>query len=206
MKEINGYNYTSAACSLAHSYLLPAVSKILRRLNPEGEQRIFELGCGNGAMADKLQKQGYDIVGVDPSRAGVTQANQNYPNLIIHQGSSYDDLASKYGRFPIVLSLEVVEHIFSPRRYVNCLFNLCEKGGTVIISTPYHGYWKNLALALTGKLDTHFTALWDYGHIKFWSIKTLAILITEAGFRDIKFVRVGRIPPFAKTMIAIAKK
>jgi len=55
-------------------------------------------------------------------------------------------------------------------------------------------------------MDKHFTALWDHGHIKFWSINTLTELLTEVGFVDIKFRRVGRIPSIAKSMIAIAKK
>lgn len=79
-------------------------------------------------------------------------------------------------------------------------------GGTAIVSTPYHGYWKNLALAVTGRMDAHFTALWDHGHIKFWSIATLGELLREAGFVDIRFERVGRVPPLAKAMIAIAQK
>ena len=79
-------------------------------------------------------------------------------------------------------------------------------GGTAILSTPYHGYWKNLALALSGKLDRHFTALWDHGHIKFWSMKTLALLLEAAGFCDIRFARVGRIPALAKAMSAVARR
>jgi 2-polyprenyl-6-hydroxyphenyl methylase/3-demethylubiquinone-9 3-methyltransferase len=55
-------------------------------------------------------------------------------------------------------------------------------------------------------MDDHFTALWDYGHIKFWSMKTLRQLLVEAGFVDIRFMRVGRIPALAKSMIAIAGK
>jgi 2-polyprenyl-6-hydroxyphenyl methylase/3-demethylubiquinone-9 3-methyltransferase len=74
-------------------------------------------------------------------------------------------------------------------------------GGALILSTPYHGYWKNLALAVTGKLDDHFTALWDGGHIKFWSRGTLAQLLEEAGFRVERFVGVGRLPFLWKSMI-----
>lgn len=205
-RDIDGYSYSSADCNPAHGYLLPAVIDILEKENAAGKGRIFELGCGNGAVANEFLKQGYEIVGVDPSREGVALANQNYPGLAIHQGSAYDDLACTYGRFPVVLSLEVVEHVFFPRKYAKCIFDLCEEGGTAIISAPYHGYWKNVVLAVSGKLDAHFTALWDYGHIKFWSIKTLTSLLTETGFRDISFKRIGRIPPLAKTMIAIARK
>jgi 2-polyprenyl-6-hydroxyphenyl methylase/3-demethylubiquinone-9 3-methyltransferase len=68
------------------------------------------------------------------------------------------------------------------------------------------GYLKNLALAVSGKMDAHFTALWDHGHIKFWSMKTLRLLLEEVGFTNIRFHRVGRIPPLAKSMFAIARR
>lgn len=55
-------------------------------------------------------------------------------------------------------------------------------------------------------MDAHFTALWDHGHIKFWSIQTLGELLHEAGFVDIHFERVGRVPALAKSMIAAARK
>ena len=112
----------------------------------------------------------------------------------------------KYGQYPVVTSLEVVEHVFFPRQYALTLYSLLEFGGVTIISTPYHSYLKNLAISITGKMDKHFTALWDYGHIKFWSMKTLSKLLREVGFVDIRFVRVGRIPVLAKSMIAIARK
>ena len=75
-----------------------------------------------------------------------------------------------------------------------------------MLSTPYHGYLKNLALAVVGKWDRHLTALWPGGHVKFFSIATLRTLLLEAGFNDIRFIRVGRLPPLAKSMIAVVRK
>lgn len=71
---------------------------------------------------------------------------------------------------------------------------------------PYHSYWKNLALTLTEKMNAQFTALWDHSHIKLWSVDTLTKLLREAGFTDIRFERVGRIPMLANSMIAITRK
>lgn len=149
---------------------------------------------------------GFEIQGIDYSESGIQVAREHYPHLRLDVGSAYDDLAAKYGKFSTVLSLEVVEHLFSPRQFAQTAFNLLESGGSAIISTPYHGYWKNLVLALTGKLDAHFTALWDGGHIKFWSIETIGSLLEEAGFEDIQIHRVGRIPILAKSMIVVARK
>ena len=102
--------------------------------------------------------------------------------------------------------MEVVEHVYAPRQFAKRVYDLLEPGGVAVISTPYHGYLKNLAIALLDKSDWHHTALWDHGDIKFWSIKTLGQLLAEAGFAEIKFLRVGRIPVLAKSMIAVARK
>lgn len=202
-----GYHYANSNHSQSHNCLLPAVRKLLSVLaSSNGERRLFELGCGNGSVARALTQEGWDITGVDPSVEGICHAQSAHPDLKLSLGSAYDDLVSQYGTFPIVLSLEVVEHVYAPRDYARTVFNLLEPGGTAIISTPYHGYCKNLVLAITGKMDVHFTALWDHGHIKFWSISTLSRLLHEVGFEDIRFTRVGRIPPLAKSMIALARK
>jgi hypothetical protein len=70
-----------------------------------------------------------------------------------------------------------------------------------VISTPYHGYLKNLAIALAGKFDSHATALWNGGHIKFWSRKTLTSLLEQNGFRVESFIGAGRLPYLWKSMI-----
>jgi len=207
-KEIAGYHWADAELTPSHAYLLPALLREMSapRINSSAERRVFELGCGNGSVANVLSKNGWDVTGVDPSSEGIASANTQWPELKLYEGSAYDDLVARFGAYPVVTTLEVVEHVYFPRHYARTLFSLLEPGGIAIVSTPFHGYWKNLALAVTGRMDAHFTALWDHGHIKFWSIKTLGELLQEAGFIDIRFERVGRIPALAKSMIAIARK
>jgi 2-polyprenyl-6-hydroxyphenyl methylase/3-demethylubiquinone-9 3-methyltransferase len=206
MKEnVSVYRYDNHKLNSSHEYLLPSVTAILAKQLPSC-RRIFELGCGNGSVANALSQLGLEVTGIDASSEGIAQANQFYPDLNLQLGSAYDELRNQYGQFPVVISLEVVEHVYFPRKFSKTVYDLLEPGGVAIISTPYHGYWKNLALALSGKMDAHFTALWDHGHIKFWSPRTLESLLKEAGFKDITFKRVGRIPTLAKSMIALARK
>jgi 2-polyprenyl-6-hydroxyphenyl methylase/3-demethylubiquinone-9 3-methyltransferase len=205
--EISGYGYGTEAGSHTEAYLLPIVFRLLDEATARGRaKRVFELGCGNGSVAGILSRRGFDVTGVDPSVTGIGLAGKSHPGLKLEEGSSEMDLAAKYGSFPTVLSLEVVEHVYAPREYARRIFDLLEPGGQAILSTPYHGYLKNISLALTGKLDKHFTALWDHGHIKFWSIKTLGLLLKEAGFENPRFYRVGRVPWLAMSMIAVARK
>lgn len=206
--SISGYRWQDAELNFSHAYLLPALKSELANIRKGNSsvQTLFDLGCGNGSVANALNEEGWAVTGVDSSDEGIERANSQYQHLKLYKGSAYDDLVAAYGQFPVVISLEVVEHLYSPRECARNLFNLVESGGVLIISTPYHGYLKNLALAITGRFDRHFTAMWDHGHIKFWSIRTLTDLLSEAGFREIRFERVGRLPQLAKSMIAIAKK
>ena len=205
--SIDGYVWEDASHHKAHGYILPAVERLLSESALEVEERrLFDLGCGNGSTAARLTSCGWSVVGVDPSRQGIERGKAAYPELQLFFGSAYEDLSSEYGQFPVVISLEVVEHVYAPRDYAATLFDLVEPGGIAIVSTPYHGYFKNLALAVSGKMDSHFTALWDHGHIKFWSEKTLRQLLTESGFSSVSFLKVGRVAPLAKSMIAVARK
>jgi SAM-dependent methyltransferase len=143
------FKFDSAEAEHTAQYLLPAVLRILAGEGEFAKTSIFDLGSGNGAMAELLRRHAYEVVGVDPSTSGIREAHRVY---------------------------------------------------------PYHGYLKNVGMALSGKLDGHFTALGDEGHIKFWSIPTLKQLLMEAGFGGISFQRIGRIPVFAKSMIALARR
>jgi 2-polyprenyl-3-methyl-5-hydroxy-6-metoxy-1,4-benzoquinol methylase len=197
------YRHEGAENPLSYNYLFPAV---LEALGPYQGQRVFDLGCGTGAFDQLLTERGFQLTGVDPSESGIAIGQAAFPNLNISIGSAYDDLAAKFGTYPAVISLEVVEHLYEPHKWSKTAYDLLDHGGTLIASTPYHGWLKNVAIAVSGKFDFHVHPLRTHGHIKFWSVSTLRTLLLSAGFTSIRFERVGRIPQLACSMIAIARK
>lgn len=200
------YAYSSAKESWGDAYLWPTVLRELQRWAP-APSRIFELGCGNGGTARSLEQHGYSVVGVDPSQSGIALAGQfASANLRFEVGSTAEDLAERFGRFRAVISLEVIEHCASPREFMRVFASLIEPGGVGILSTPYHGYLKNLALAVSGRFDRHFDPLWETGHLRFFSIDKLRSLFEEFGFTHHEFHRVGRIPPLAKSVVAVIRR
>ena len=196
------YKYYDARPSFANAYLWPALELEIRR-HSWVTRRAFDLGCGNGATCDLLSKHGFIVTGVDTSSSGIEHGKSAFPRVRLDIGSAYDDLASRYGNFDLVVSLEVIEHCMEPRAFARTFLDLIAPGGIGFLSTPYHGYLKNVALALSGKMDRHFSVLWDGGHIKFFSVKTLGALLREAGAQHVRFERVGRLPQLAKSLIAV---
>ena len=156
-------------------------------------------------MTNQVRNLGYKVIGIDPSADGIEIASKSYPETEFIKGDSRT-LSAFHGNQKLIYSLEVIDHIYDPYDFMNSVYSALQNQGIAIISTPYHGYFKNVLIAILGKFDDHVTALWRNGHIKFWSRKTLSVLITECGFEVLEFHRVGRVPPLAKSMIFVIRK
>jgi SAM-dependent methyltransferase len=175
---------------------MPHILNACRAFNAK---RILDVGCGNGALCAALARTGVEAVGCDPSVEGITLARRAHPHIQFRQLSVYDDPAQlDLGEFDAIVSTEVIEHLFYPRALPHFASQLLRSGGHVVLSTPYHGYLKNLALSVTGKWDRHFSPLWDGGHIKFWSRRTVDEMMTEASFEFVRFLGAGRVPLFVE--------
>jgi 2-polyprenyl-6-hydroxyphenyl methylase/3-demethylubiquinone-9 3-methyltransferase len=169
---------------------------------------VLDIGCGNGSLTAAWARDGWDVTGVDLSESGIALAKASHKNIAFHQMSAGPELLEYFGEncFDAIVSAEVVEHLYAPRDLVRSAFKLLKDGGFLILTTPYHGYLKNLAIAATGKMDRHWTALGDCGHIKFWSWNTIRCLLDEAGFTVPEFRGAGRLPLFWKSMVVRAWK
>ena len=90
--------------------------------------------------------------------------------------------------------------------YIAGRYAALRPGGRFDCSTPYHGYLKNLVIALAGKWDVHANPLWDGGHIKLWSRNTLSQLLRETGFQNLHFRGAGRAPYLWMSMVMSGDK
>jgi len=170
----------------------------------DGVRSICDLGCGNGHISGRLAALGYAVTGVDASASGIRIARQTYPNAEFIDAPVDCDL--NVGQFDLVISSDVIEHLYRPSDLLEATVAQLKPGGHVLLGTPYHGYLKNLVLAATGKMDAHFSALHDGGHIKFFSVNTLSSLMRSHGFDDLKFTFYGRAPWLWKNMICHARR
>jgi 2-polyprenyl-3-methyl-5-hydroxy-6-metoxy-1,4-benzoquinol methylase len=206
MSEYKDFGFNHAGASHAHQYL---DEPILSLLDLKKNKKIIDLGCGNGALVKLLVEKGFDAYGTDASKKGIAIASQTMPERFAVQDLSKDQLPENLVdiNFDTVISTEVVEHLYDPRKFAEFCKNILSQngGGELIISTPYHGYFKNLIITLLDKWDAHTNPLFDGGHIKFWSKATLSKLLEEQGFTITHFIGCGRIPYLWKSMIIKAK-
>lgn len=196
--------YGSVEAAHTHAYLSEPILGICRMLKAK---RVLDVGCGTGSICAFLTDAGIKSDGCDPSESGILFARERNIGCKFELAGVYDDPV-EFGLtgYDVLVSTEVIEHLFAPRALPRFAQSALQPGGHLIISTPYHGYLKNLALSITNKWDFHHTPLWDGGHIKFWSRRTLSELLESEGFEVVGFVGAGRIPYLWKSMILIARK
>jgi 2-polyprenyl-6-hydroxyphenyl methylase/3-demethylubiquinone-9 3-methyltransferase len=198
------FEWNLAGASESHRYLARPIVELLNRF---GAKEVLDLGCGNGAFSGFLASKGFSVGGCDASASGLAIARESFPAMTFFQHDLANPLPSGHaGRYDAVVSLEVIEHLLLPRVLLNSAMQAMRPGGVFILSAPFHGYWKNLALAVTNKFDDHWHPLRDYGHIKFFSRRTLLQLFDECGFAVKAFLPVGRMRLLACSMIVAAQK
>jgi 2-polyprenyl-6-hydroxyphenyl methylase/3-demethylubiquinone-9 3-methyltransferase len=183
----------------AHDYLFPTIRAWLKQA---GANTVLDLGCGNGALTAALQREGFSMTGMDASESGIAVASRSFPEIPFAHSNLAAPLPTESRQsFDAVIAVEVIEHLLLPRQLFQRAKEALRPGGVFIVTTPYHGFLKNLAIALTNKFDDHWHPLRDYGHVKFFSRATLEQLFNEQAFGTERFARVGRISALAKSMI-----
>lgn len=206
MTDYVEYVYTDDNLDHTNKYLL---SPLLNTLKGKEHYRILDLGCGNGSLANKLIQLGYDVYGVDASLSGIEIAKKSNPARFFHLNLSTSDIPDDIMglNFDMIISTEVIEHLYSPEMFIELCARILENSEhqEIILTTPYHGYLKNLFLAIFDKWDHHLNPLWEGGHIKFWSKKTITKLLNLHNIDVLNIVGCGRTLYLWKSMLIHAK-
>ncbi len=180
---------------------------IVQQLVKAGAHSVLDLGCGNGWFSGALERCGFEVTGVDHSEGGLSIARQHHPGVRLQQMDlMLPPDPGLMSRFDAVVAIDMIDHVPLPRRLVEAALAALKPGGLLVVTSTFHGYTKNLVLALTGRFDTRWESLLDHGRVKFFSRSTLTSLLSEFELHDMHFETVGRIPTFARSMLIAARK
>ena len=168
----DNYNYAAYDENPDPSHRPMYLKHVLRFLKelPAGSS-LLDAGCGGGDFSLGLRDAGFNVFGSDLSETGIEHATKLIPEGHFEVASVYEDLTRPFQvmSFDGIVCIEVIEHLYSPASFAIRAFEALRPGGILVISTPYWGYLKNVALAVSGRLDRYHTVLWEGGHIKHFS-------------------------------------
>jgi 2-polyprenyl-3-methyl-5-hydroxy-6-metoxy-1,4-benzoquinol methylase len=203
--DVQGFMYQSTRETRTNLELLKPLRCMLECVPSGGT--VLDLGCGNGVISRHLVDWGYKVTGVEISESGLAQARLGCPQGRFLKASVTDpELPSvlEGQQFDAVIALEVIEHVFSAKNFIKNCKALVRESGVAILSTPYHGGLKVLLLCLSGRFERHFCAVYDGGHIRFFSRRSLTRMLETHGLKVLHFRGVGRVPWLWKSMLVKA--
>lgn len=207
---MQNYIYKDDGAQGADSYNFPRLKKLLIEIKnrefSHSKPYIFDIGCGNGRICRSLHSLGFDAVGLEISETGINIARKNSPNIIFYNNNIYDfNEPALHGKFDIVTAFELIEHLENPIEFLRQAKRYLKPGGYLLLSAPYHGYLKNLILSALNLWDRHFVLALNFGHVCFFSPKTIKQMLSEEGFTDLKFYFTGRFTYCWKSMLCLCK-
>jgi len=106
-------------------------------LSLAGGKRVLDLGSGEGYGTSLLSTCAARAVGVDLAPEAIYHARRTYrrPNLRFMYSDIYD-LDLEDDSFDLVCSLQVVEHLHDPARFMQEARRVLSPGGLCVITTP----------------------------------------------------------------------
>lgn len=90
--------------------------------------RLLEVGCGTGWFSKQAKERGADVVSLDIGHKLIQKTLERIPVHPIVADALY--LPFKNDIFDIVLSSDVIEHTFEPKRAVGEMSRVLKRGGS----------------------------------------------------------------------------
>jgi len=109
-------------------------------ISPLMGQRVLDVGCGGGILADSMANRGASVLGIDLSAkvlkvAQLHALDAQTPNIKYREVSAEALAAEQSGQFDAVTCMEMLEHVPDPASVVRSCAQLVKPGGWVFFST-----------------------------------------------------------------------
>ncbi|MDW7681977.1 MAG: methyltransferase domain-containing protein [bacterium] len=173
------------------------VFKILNRFISLPGMTVLDIGCGNGATASVLARQGAQVTALEIIPEPLPNISQQRIKFI---NGGFDGFQFNQNQFDVIILQDVLEHLPDPARSINKMSALLSRGGHLYFSTPnrfsffnlisdphwglplvslFPRSWVKILIFSTFRIDRRQRNDWP----ALLSMKRLLMLLNEAGFK-----------------------
>lgn len=157
------------------------------------DKHVLDMGCSTGYLARGLSERGNRVTGLELQEEWAERARPYLDELVVGDLDTMD-LVERFGeaRFDVVVYGDVLEHLKDPAAVLVQTRRILKEDGVVVVSMPNvaHG---DLRLSLfAGYWDYRPTGLLDDTHLRFFTLRSIERLMSQAGLTigDLRRVRV----------------
>ncbi|MEA2255893.1 MAG: hypothetical protein QOG35_1938 [Solirubrobacteraceae bacterium] len=148
-------------------------------------ERVLDLGAGDGAFAAELAAAGCEVVMADVAQEALRRARARVPGAEAVRLVEGAPLPFEEDAFDVVWAGEVLEHVADVVGLLAEVRRVLRWGGRLLVTTPWHG---RVVVASDRRLDPRAD------HLRFFSARTLAAVLGDAGFAEVTTGARGRWP------------
>ncbi|MFT6246517.1 MAG: 2-polyprenyl-3-methyl-5-hydroxy-6-metoxy-1,4-benzoquinol methylase [Salibacteraceae bacterium] len=143
---------------------------------------LLDVGAGYGFFLEIARQRGWNVHGTELTDEAVNHCTDK--GLTMFKGElqniDFGDL-----EFDVIITIEVIEHVYNPVEYLNKMHKVLRKGGKLYLTTP------NFNSYLRHRLKENYNVIEYPNHLGYFTRKTLKKLFTENGFKAIKIQTTG---------------
>ncbi len=101
---------------------------------------LFDAGCGIALQTIRLAPRFKNVVGIDIDKAKTREAEKlvkkNSINNVVIKTADLTKGKPTKEKFDVIISLEVIEHVFSDKKFISTLDKSLKNDGIIILSSP----------------------------------------------------------------------
>jgi SAM-dependent methyltransferase len=135
---------------------------------------VLEAGCGEGYGAGMLAEVAAGVLALDLDPVTAAHVARRYPRTGVARANLVA-LPVRDAGCDVVVSLQVIEHLWEQERFLRECFRVLRPGGTLLVSTPNR-------LTFSPGRDTPLNPF----HTRELAAAELAGLVRDAGFVDVE--------------------
>jgi O-antigen biosynthesis protein len=145
-------------------------------------ERVLDVGCSTGYVAERLQARGATVVGLDMDERAAAQARRFCE--AVHVGDVETmELPFEPASFDAIVCGDLIEHLRDPRAFLERVRPLLRADGRVVLSTPNIANWAMRLGLLFGRFRYTEWGILDRTHTHLFTRKTLRECLNAAGYR-----------------------
>src|SRR5690349_1218807 len=110
-----------------HAFVSRYGEDVIALLNPQAGERILDLGCGTGDLAEIIRQKGAAVTGLDSSPEMVATAAGKYPHIRFDVTSATD--FSYEEKFDAIFSNATLHWVLECQKAIACIYNNLKPNG-----------------------------------------------------------------------------
>ncbi len=169
------------------AFVAELAGEVLELLAPKLDERILDLGCGDGRLTKFLQEQGCDMFGIDGSPEMIEKTRQLGISCAVMDGQALDFISE----FDAVFSNAALHWMTKPKQVVDGMYKALKPGGRIAVEFGGQGNTNKIMTAISATL----TELGMPDHVLPWYFpdeKEYSNLLKKVGFEVRKIELVQR--------------